>query len=179
MESVGFRCCRIADSTYGLRLTFDCYFFSGDIDLLAKLQDELKHEKSSDIPEFEEQQENIDAIVKNGEWTVKDVEGEQEVILSKKFGNEKYDLSTPDSFTFRLLNADNNADTNDRLASASASPSPTSRTSASRTNSTMPPSAMSWTSRIKTRVLRSSSSPSPASPPALTSPSRRPATAPS
>ncbi|KAJ6087430.1 hypothetical protein N7467_006344 [Penicillium canescens] len=65
----------------------------GDIDLLAKLQDELKHEKSSDIPEFEEQQENIDAIVKNGEWTVKDVEGEQEVILSKKFGNETIRVS--------------------------------------------------------------------------------------
>ncbi|OGE49628.1 hypothetical protein PENARI_c020G12301 [Penicillium arizonense] len=65
----------------------------GDIDLLAKLEDELKHEKSSDIPEFEEQQENIDAIVKNGEWTVKDVEGEQEVILSKKFGNETIRVS--------------------------------------------------------------------------------------
>ncbi|KAJ6162506.1 hypothetical protein N7485_010736 [Penicillium canescens] len=64
-----------------------------DIDLLAKLQDELKHEKSSDIPEFEEQQENIDAIIKNGEWTVKDVEGEQEVILSKKFGNETIRVS--------------------------------------------------------------------------------------
>ncbi|KAJ5780567.1 Mitochondrial glycoprotein [Penicillium paradoxum] len=64
-----------------------------DIDLLAKLEDELKHEKSSDIPEFAEQQEIIDEIVKHGEWQVKDVAGEQEVILSKKFGNENIRVS--------------------------------------------------------------------------------------
>ncbi|CAI7672128.1 unnamed protein product [Penicillium bialowiezense] len=65
----------------------------GDIDLLAKLEDELKHEKTSDIPEFKEQQEIIQEIVKAGEWQVKDVEGEQEVVLSKKFGNEKVSVS--------------------------------------------------------------------------------------
>ena len=71
----------------GLWLTI--FFSPGDIDLLAKLEDELKHEKTSDIPEFKEQQEIIQEIVKAGEWQVKDVEGEQEVVLSKKFGNEK------------------------------------------------------------------------------------------
>jgi len=65
----------------------------GDIDLLAKLEDELKHEKTSDIPEFAEQQQVIDEIVKHGEWQVKDIEGEQEVILSKKFGNENIRVS--------------------------------------------------------------------------------------
>ncbi|KAJ5306170.1 hypothetical protein PENANT_c024G08201 [Penicillium antarcticum] len=65
----------------------------GDVELLAKLEDELKHEKASDVPEFEEQQETIDAIVKSGEWAVKDIEGEQEVILSKKFGNENIRVS--------------------------------------------------------------------------------------
>ncbi|KAJ5766941.1 uncharacterized protein N7511_004557 [Penicillium nucicola] len=65
----------------------------GDVELLAKLEDELKHEKASDVPEFEEQQETIDAIVKSGEWAVKDVQGEQEVILSKKFGNENIRVS--------------------------------------------------------------------------------------
>lgn len=79
---------QIASSVCDLRLTFD-FFFKGDVDLLAKLEDELKHEKASDIPEFAEQQEVINEIVKAGEWQVKDVEGEQEVVLSKKFGNEK------------------------------------------------------------------------------------------
>ncbi|CAG8041264.1 unnamed protein product [Penicillium salamii] len=65
----------------------------GDVELLAKLEDELKHEKSSDVPEFKEQQEVIQEIIKAGEWQVKDVEGEQEVVLSKKFGNEKVSVS--------------------------------------------------------------------------------------
>ncbi|KAJ5816486.1 Mitochondrial glycoprotein [Penicillium robsamsonii] len=64
-----------------------------DIDLLAKLEDELRHEKSSEIPEFEEQQEAIDDVVKHGEWQVKDVAGEQEVILTKKFGTENIRVS--------------------------------------------------------------------------------------
>ncbi|CAG7929189.1 unnamed protein product [Penicillium olsonii] len=66
---------------------------TGDVELLAKLEDELKHEKSSDIPEFKEQQEVIQEIIKANEWQVKDVEGEQEVVLSKKFGNEKISVS--------------------------------------------------------------------------------------
>jgi complement component 1 Q subcomponent-binding protein len=49
----------------------------------------VKHEKTSDVPEFTEQEEVIKEIVKAGEWQVKDVAGEQEVVLSKKFGNEK------------------------------------------------------------------------------------------
>jgi complement component 1 Q subcomponent-binding protein len=45
------------------------------------------------VPEFNEQQEIITEIVKHGEWQVKDVAGEQEVVLTKKFGPERYDLS--------------------------------------------------------------------------------------
>ncbi|CAI7577244.1 unnamed protein product [Penicillium glandicola] len=64
-----------------------------DIDLLAKLEDELKHEKSSEIPEFEDQLEAIEETIKLGEWQVKDVAGEQEVILTKKFGTENIRVS--------------------------------------------------------------------------------------
>lgn len=71
------------------------YFFTVDIELLAKLEDELRHEKSSEIPEFEEQLESIEETIKDGEWQVKDVAGEQEVILTKKFGTEKYDSYNP------------------------------------------------------------------------------------
>lgn len=86
--------CLVVDRVCGLELIFQL-FSTVDIELLAKLEDELKHEKSSDIPEFAEQQEIIDEIVKHGEWQVKDVAGEQEVVLTKKFGNEKYDQSHP------------------------------------------------------------------------------------
>ncbi|KAJ6133213.1 hypothetical protein N7471_008428 [Penicillium samsonianum] len=64
-----------------------------DIELLAKLEDELRHENSSEIPEFEEQLEAIQDTIKHGEWQVKDVAGDQEVILTKKFGTEKIRVS--------------------------------------------------------------------------------------
>ncbi|KAJ5555189.1 Mitochondrial glycoprotein [Penicillium sp. DV-2018c] len=64
-----------------------------DVELLAKLEDELKHEESSDVPEFNEQQEIITEIVKHGEWKVKDVPGEQEVVMTKKFGPESIRVS--------------------------------------------------------------------------------------
>ncbi|KAJ5248181.1 hypothetical protein N7524_012141 [Penicillium chrysogenum] len=64
-----------------------------DVELLAKLEDELRHEKSSEIPEFEEQLEAIEETIKVGEWQVKDVAGEQEVILTKKFGTENIRVS--------------------------------------------------------------------------------------
>lgn len=74
------------------------FIFTVDIELLAKLEDELKHEKSSEIPEFEEQLEAIEETIKHGEWQVKDVAGDQEVILTKKFGTEKYDSYDPIRF---------------------------------------------------------------------------------
>ena len=92
--SAEIRCCLVADSVCGLALIWD-FIFTVDIELLAKLEDELKHEKSSEIPEFEEQLEAIEETIKHGEWQVKDVAGDQEVILTKKFGTEKYDSFNP------------------------------------------------------------------------------------
>ncbi|KAJ5623235.1 hypothetical protein N7490_011840 [Penicillium lividum] len=60
----------------------------GDIELLAKLEEEVKHEKASGAEDAKEQKASIDYTLQAGEWQVKDVAGEQEVVLSKKFGNE-------------------------------------------------------------------------------------------
>ncbi|KAJ5930283.1 hypothetical protein N7466_005776 [Penicillium verhagenii] len=60
----------------------------GDVELLAKLDEEVKHEKASGAEDAKEQKASIDYTLQAGEWTVKDVAGEQEVVLSKKFGNE-------------------------------------------------------------------------------------------
>ncbi|KAJ5768431.1 hypothetical protein N7533_001014 [Penicillium manginii] len=60
----------------------------GDVELIAKLDEELKHEKASGVEDAREQKASIDYVLDAGEWKVKDVEGEQEVVLTKKFGNE-------------------------------------------------------------------------------------------
>ncbi|KAJ5469669.1 hypothetical protein N7539_009287 [Penicillium diatomitis] len=60
----------------------------GDIELIAKLEEELKHEKASGQEDAREQQASIEYTLQSGEWQVKDVEGEQEVVLTKTFGNE-------------------------------------------------------------------------------------------
>ncbi|KAJ6114681.1 hypothetical protein N7486_000459 [Penicillium sp. IBT 16267x] len=60
----------------------------GDIELLAKLDEEVKHEKASGAEDAKEQKASIDYTLQAGEWQVKDVAGEQEVVLTKKFGNE-------------------------------------------------------------------------------------------
>lgn len=64
-------------------------FFLGDIELIAKLEEEVKHEKASGVEDAREQKSSIDYTLQAGEWQAKDVEGEQEVVLTKKFGNEK------------------------------------------------------------------------------------------
>lgn len=68
-------------------------FSTGDVELLAKLEDEIKHEKTSGAEDATEQEASIKYALENGEWQAKDVEGEQEVVLTKKFGNETYDSS--------------------------------------------------------------------------------------
>ncbi|KAJ5797751.1 uncharacterized protein N7503_007047 [Penicillium pulvis] len=60
----------------------------GDVELLAKLDEEVKHEKASGAEDAKEQKASIDYTLQAGEWQVKDVAGEQEVVLTKKFGNE-------------------------------------------------------------------------------------------
>ncbi|KAJ5377588.1 uncharacterized protein N7496_004997 [Penicillium cataractarum] len=60
----------------------------GDIELIAKLEEELKHEKASGQEDAKEQQASIDYTLEAGQWQAKDVEGEQEVVLTKTFGNE-------------------------------------------------------------------------------------------
>ncbi|KAL1968207.1 hypothetical protein VTN77DRAFT_2042 [Rasamsonia byssochlamydoides] len=60
----------------------------GDVELIAKLEDELRHEKASGLDGLEASVENIKLLLENGPWQVKDVPGEQEVVFSRKFGNE-------------------------------------------------------------------------------------------
>lgn len=65
-----------------------CLCLIGDVELIAKLDEELKHEKASGVEDSKEQKASIDYVLETGEWKAKDVEGEQEVVLTKKFGNE-------------------------------------------------------------------------------------------
>lgn len=61
----------------------------GDPELIAKLEDELKHEKDSGLQDLEESVQNVQYVLQNNSWEVKDVPGEQEVSLIKKFGSEE------------------------------------------------------------------------------------------
>ena len=85
--------------------------YTGDFELVAKLEDELKHEKASGLQDLEASVQNIQYVLQNNSWEVsaacsvsilysvdlatnirnqvKDVPGEQEVVLSKKLGNEE------------------------------------------------------------------------------------------
>ncbi|GES57495.1 regulatory protein SUAPRGA1 [Aspergillus terreus] len=65
----------------------------GDIELVAKLEDELKHEKASGLEDLDSSVQNIQYVLQNNSWEVKDVPGEQEVVLTKKFGNEEIRLT--------------------------------------------------------------------------------------
>ncbi|KAL4956438.1 mitochondrial glycoprotein [Aspergillus filifer] len=65
----------------------------GDAELVAKLEDEVKHEKSSGLEDLEASVQNIQYVLQNNAWEVKDVPGEQEVVLSKKHGNEEIRLT--------------------------------------------------------------------------------------
>ncbi|KAL4779411.1 mitochondrial glycoprotein [Aspergillus varians] len=65
----------------------------GDVELAAKLEDELKHEKSSGLEDLESSVQNIQYVLQNNSWEVKDVPGEQEVVLTKKFNNEEIRLT--------------------------------------------------------------------------------------
>lgn len=67
---------------------FFFFFCTGDLELLAKLEDEVKHEKASSGDDAKEQEASIKYALESGEWKVKDVQGEQEVVLTKTFGNE-------------------------------------------------------------------------------------------
>ncbi|THC89914.1 hypothetical protein EYZ11_010626 [Aspergillus tanneri] len=65
----------------------------GDVELVAKLEDELKHEKASGLTDLESSVQNIQYVLQNNSWEVKDVPGEQEVVLMKKFGKEEIRLT--------------------------------------------------------------------------------------
>lgn len=73
-------------------------FMIGDLELLAKLDEEVKHEKASGLEDAREQKASIDYALQAGEWQAKSIEGEQEVILTKKFGNETYVVEQPISW---------------------------------------------------------------------------------
>ena len=72
------------------------------------MEDELKHEKASGLEDLDSSVQNIQYVLQNNSWEVrtyspapshckakltpiqvKDVPGEQEVVLTKKFGNEE------------------------------------------------------------------------------------------
>ncbi|KAL3453475.1 mitochondrial glycoprotein [Aspergillus insuetus] len=65
----------------------------GDAELAAKLEDELKHEKDSGLEDLDSSVQNIQYVLQNNSWEVKDVPGEQEVVLTKKFGKEEIRLT--------------------------------------------------------------------------------------
>ncbi|KUL84582.1 hypothetical protein ZTR_08755 [Talaromyces verruculosus] len=58
-----------------------------DVELSEKLTEELSHEQSSG--EMDEAAEVIKTYFEGSTWEIKDVAGEQEVVLTRKFGNEK------------------------------------------------------------------------------------------
>ncbi|KAL2014393.1 hypothetical protein VTN00DRAFT_1918 [Thermoascus crustaceus] len=60
----------------------------GDLELIAKFEEELKHEKASGLSDLESSVQNVKYLLENGPWEVKDVPGEQEVVFTRKFGNE-------------------------------------------------------------------------------------------
>ncbi|KAI9370138.1 mitochondrial glycoprotein [Aspergillus egyptiacus] len=65
----------------------------GDAELTAKLEDELKHEKASGLEDLDSSVQNIQYVLQNNSWEVKDVPGEQEVVLTKKFDKEEIRLT--------------------------------------------------------------------------------------
>ncbi|KAJ9296844.1 hypothetical protein DTO271G3_5043 [Paecilomyces variotii] len=60
----------------------------GDVELVAKFEEELQHEKASGLEDLDASVQNVKYLLENGPWEVKDIPGEQEVILTRKFGNE-------------------------------------------------------------------------------------------
>ncbi|KAL2835043.1 mitochondrial glycoprotein [Aspergillus cavernicola] len=79
----------------------------GDAELAVKLEDELKHEKDSGLEDLETSVQNIQYVLQNNSWEVKDVPGEQEVVLTKKLGNEEIRL------TFTVADLQNLSETDD------------------------------------------------------------------
>ncbi|EYE91960.1 MAM33 family protein [Aspergillus ruber CBS 135680] len=65
----------------------------GDVELAAKLEDELSHEKASGLNDLETSVQNIQYVLQNNSFEVKDVPGEQEIVLTKKFNNEEIRLT--------------------------------------------------------------------------------------
>ena len=47
---------------------------TGDVELIAKLDEELKHEKASGVEDAREQKASIDYVLDAGEWKAKDAE---------------------------------------------------------------------------------------------------------
>lgn len=47
-----------------------CLSFIGDVELAAKLEDELKHEKASGLADLEPSVQNIQYVLQNNSWEV-------------------------------------------------------------------------------------------------------------
>ncbi|KAL1990119.1 hypothetical protein VTN49DRAFT_5958 [Thermomyces lanuginosus] len=60
----------------------------GDVELIAKVEEELRHEKASGMEGLDAAVENVKLLKEGGVWEITDNPGEQEVTLTRKFGNE-------------------------------------------------------------------------------------------
>lgn len=53
-----------------IKLTDFLSSLSGDIELVAKLEDELKHEKASGLEDLDSSVQNIQYVLQNNSWEV-------------------------------------------------------------------------------------------------------------
>jgi len=63
-----------------------------DAELIAKLEEEHRHEIESEDDGLDAAVENV-KLLENGPWEIKDIPGEQEVVFTRKFGNEDIRLT--------------------------------------------------------------------------------------
>lgn len=55
----------------GNTLTWASCMIIGDVELVAKLEDELKHEKASGLEDLESSVQNIQYVLQNNSWEVR------------------------------------------------------------------------------------------------------------
>jgi complement component 1 Q subcomponent-binding protein len=79
-----------------------------DVELSAKLEEEISYEKNN--ASVDEASEAIKAYLQSSPWKVKDVAGEQDIVLTRKFGNENIRA------TFAISDLQNVAEEFDDLA---------------------------------------------------------------
>jgi len=63
-----------------------------DSELSAKLESEIQFE--TEVKENEPQPASIKDFLENGPFEIQDIPGQEDVVLTRTFGNEKYGKST-------------------------------------------------------------------------------------